>query len=148
MYSTNFLAESVAESAVIVHDVTSPKTAGSLPSGPWIEVSTPLFLARYAGSFLHSGQFGSASLRSPAISSSTNVDQMNIAALPAKYCARVVSTSWAPGTEWFRIRSPYQENESTHAELLIVTLPLSSVSSQPLPSAAASKVCSVNASPG
>src|SRR3954465_5751130 len=99
MYSTNCLAGSVAEPAVIVQEVTSPKTDGSLLDGPWMLVTTPLFLARKAGSFLHSAQVGSASLRRPAISSRTNVDQMNIAALPAKYEARVVSTSWAPGTE-------------------------------------------------
>src|SRR3954452_21461235 len=100
MYSTNFFAGSVEEPSVIVQDVTSPNTAGSSLSGPLIVVTTPVFLARKAGSFLHSGQFGSASLRSPAISSRTNVDQMNIAALPAKYDARVVSTSCAPGTEY------------------------------------------------
>src|SRR4051812_9788887 len=99
MYSTNFFAGSVADPSVIVHDVTSPKTAGCWESGPWIVVTTPVFLARNAGSCLHCGQLGSASLRRPAISSRTKVDQMNIAALPAKYDARVVSTSWAPGTE-------------------------------------------------
>src|SRR3954467_13576670 len=99
MYSTNFCAGSLFASAGIVHEVISPKVAGSEPDGPWIEVTTPLFLARNAGSCLHSGQLGKASLRSPAISSRMNVDQMIIAAWPAKYDARVVSTSCAPDTE-------------------------------------------------
>jgi hypothetical protein len=34
-----------------------------------------------------------------------NDDQITIAALPAKYVARVVSTSCAPATEWLRMRS-------------------------------------------
>src|ERR687890_244843 len=97
MYSTNS-AEGSADSAAIAHEVTSPKVAGSEPDGPWIAVTTPLFLARKPGSFLHSGQVGSASFRRPAISSRMNVDQMIIAACPAKYDARVVSTSWAPET--------------------------------------------------
>ena len=58
MYSTNSLAGSDAASAGIVHEVISPKVAGAEPDGPWMEVTTPLFLARKAGSFLHSGQFG------------------------------------------------------------------------------------------
>src|SRR5687768_4520516 len=96
-YSTKS-ADDPAESAAIAHDVTSPNVAGSDPEGPWIAVTTPLFLARKPGSFLHSGQVGRASLRRPAISSRMNVDQMIIAACPAKYDARVVSTSWAPET--------------------------------------------------
>ena len=99
MYSTNCWDGSLAASAVIVHDVTSPNVAGSEPDGPWIEVTTPLFLARKAGSFLHSGQVGRASFRRPAISSRMKLDQMIIAACPAKYDARVVSTSCAPVTE-------------------------------------------------
>src|SRR3954466_9229993 len=101
MYSTNFLAESVEAFAEISQDVTSPKTAGSEPDGPWMAVTTPLFFARNAGSFLHSGQVGSASLRRPASSSRMKVDQMTIAALPAKYWARVVSTSCSPSGEYF-----------------------------------------------
>src|SRR5829696_9032481 len=97
MYSTRSPAVS-ADSAVMLHEVTSPKVAGSEPEGPWIAVTTPLFLARKPGSFLHSGHVGSASFRRPAISSRMNVDQMIIAAWPAKYDARVVSTSWAPET--------------------------------------------------
>ncbi len=50
MYSTNCLAGSVAASAGIVHEVTSPNVAGSSPDGPWSAVTTPLFLARNAGS--------------------------------------------------------------------------------------------------
>ena len=80
MYSMNSLAGSVAESAVATHEVISPKTAGPSPSGPSIVVTTPVFLARYAGSSAHSGQLGNASLRRPAISSSRNVDQMIMAA--------------------------------------------------------------------
>src|SRR3954454_22189016 len=99
MYSTNFLAGSVAASAGMVHDVISPKVAGSPPDGPWSAVTTPLFLARKAGSSLHSAQVGRASFRSPAISSRVKLDQISIAAWPAKYDARVVSTSWAPETE-------------------------------------------------
>ena len=99
MYSTNCWDGSVAASAVTVHEVTSPNVAGSEPEGPWIEVTTPLFSARNAGFFLHSGHVGSASLRSPAISSRMKLDQMIIAAWPAKYDARVVSTSCAPLTE-------------------------------------------------
>src|SRR4051812_25184041 len=97
MYSTKS-DEELDESALIVHEVTSPKVAGSEADGPWIEVTTPLFSAKKAGSFLHSGQFGRASFRSPAISSRMNVDQMTIAACPAKYDARVVSTSCSPET--------------------------------------------------
>src|SRR3954454_23399221 len=99
MYSTNCLAGSVAASAVTVHEVISPKVAGSEPDGPWSEVTTPLFFARNAGSFLHSGQVGSAAFRRPAISSRMKLDQISIAAWPAKYDARVVSTSCAPFTE-------------------------------------------------
>src|SRR4051812_13703467 len=99
MYSTNCLEGSVAASAVIVQDVISPKVAGPVPDGPWIEVTTPLFLARNDGSFLHSGHVGRASFRSPAISSRMKLDQMTMAAWPAKYDARVVSTSCAPLTE-------------------------------------------------
>ena len=84
MYSTNFFAGSVADSAGIAHEVISPKIAGSEPDGPLIAVTTPLFLARNAGSASHSGQVGSASFRSPAISSRMKVDQMIIAAWPAK----------------------------------------------------------------
>src|ERR671921_2591181 len=99
MYSTNFLAESVEAFAEISQEVISPKTAGSVPDGPLMAVTTPLFFARKAGSFLHSGQVGSASFRSPASSSRMKVDQITIAALPAKYCARVVSTSCSPDGE-------------------------------------------------
>src|SRR4051794_26523339 len=133
MYFTNSSDGSVAASAVIVHDVVSPKVggsepagpcsevatplvsarnggaafapgaggrvAGSEPEGPCSEVTTPLFSARNAGSALHSGQVGRASFRSPAISSRMKLDQISIAPWPAKYAARVVSTSWAPVTE-------------------------------------------------
>src|SRR4051812_32404122 len=101
MYSMNCFDGSASASAVMVHEVISPKVAGADPEGPWIEVTAPEFLARNAGSFLHSGQLGSASFRRPAISSRMNVDQMTIAAFPAKYDARVVSTSWAPDTVQF-----------------------------------------------
>ena len=80
MYSMNCLAGSVAASAGIVHDVISPKVAGSSPDGPWIAVTTPLFLARNAGSSAHSGQVGAASFRSPASSSRMKLDQITIAA--------------------------------------------------------------------
>src|SRR5689334_16934953 len=100
MYLTYCLAASVFfPPAVIAHEVSSPKPAGSLPSGPLIAVTMPLFLARNAGSAAHCGQLGLASFRSPAISSRMNDDQTSIAALPAKYVARVESTSCAPCTE-------------------------------------------------
>src|SRR4051794_849789 len=99
MYFTNSSAESVAASAAVVHDVISPKVGGSQPDGPCSEVTTPLFSARNAGSSLHSGHVGRASFRSPAISSRMKLDQISIAPWPAKYAARVVSTSWAPATE-------------------------------------------------
>src|SRR4051794_29955556 len=99
MYFTNSSDGSVDASAVIVHEVISPKVAGSSPEGPWMDVTTPLFLARNAGSSLHSGQVGRASFRSPAISSRMKLDQMSMAPCPAKYPARVVSTSCAPLTE-------------------------------------------------
>ena len=99
MYSTNFSDGSASAPAAIVHDVISPNVGGPVPDGPWIEVTTPLFLARNAGSLLHWGQVGRASFRRPAISSRMKLDQITIAALPAKYAARVVSTSWAPVTE-------------------------------------------------
>jgi hypothetical protein len=47
-------------------------------------VTTPVFFARKVGSATHSVQVGLASLRRPAISSRRNVDQMAIAAWPAK----------------------------------------------------------------
>ena len=93
------MAGSVDASAGIVQDVTSPNVAGSEPEGPWIDVTTPLFSARKAGSSLHSGQLGRASSRRPASSSRMKLDQISIAPWPAKYAARVVSTSWAPATE-------------------------------------------------
>src|ERR671910_212962 len=52
----------------------------------------------------HSAHVGSASFRSPAISSRMNDDQTSIAAWPAKYVARVESTSWLPATEKFFAR--------------------------------------------
>src|SRR3954451_9496505 len=99
MYFTKASAGSVAASAVIVQDVISPKVEDPEPDGPWSDVTTPLFLSRNAGSVLHSGQVGRASFRRPAISSRIKLDQISIAPLPAKYAARVVSTSWAPVTE-------------------------------------------------
>src|SRR4029453_6137649 len=99
MWFTNFFAGSVAESDAIVHEVISPKVAGPEPEGPWIAVTTPLFLARNAGSDLHWGRLGAESLRTPAISVRMKLDHISIAPLPAKYAARVVSTSWAPANE-------------------------------------------------
>ena len=81
---TNFLAASVAESDGMVHEVISPNVAGPEPEGPSIEVTTPLFLARNAGSDLHWGQVGRASFRRPAISSRMKLDQISMAPLPAK----------------------------------------------------------------
>src|ERR687893_1297334 len=99
MYDTNLRAASVFwPSLVMVQLVISPNWAGC-PPGPAIAVTMPLFLARNALSDLHCGQVGAASLRRPAISSSRKDDQTIMAALPAKYVARVVSTSCAPGTE-------------------------------------------------
>src|SRR3954466_8319753 len=99
MYSTNFSAGLASAPAGIVHDVISPKVAGPVPDGPLMDVTTPLFLAKKAGSLLHWGHVGFASFRRPAISSRMKLDQITIAALPAKYAALVVSTSWAPVTE-------------------------------------------------
>ena len=62
---------------------TEPNWLGSPPepvSGP----TSPLFLARNAGSFLHSGHEGFVSARRPAMPSSRNGDQNIIAARPAK----------------------------------------------------------------
>jgi hypothetical protein len=64
--------------------VTSPNWVGSLPPGPVMAVTTPLFSARKALSSRHSAQVGRASLRRPASSSSRNDDQMIIADCPAK----------------------------------------------------------------
>src|SRR4051794_10452156 len=99
MYFTNSSDGSVAASAVIVHEGISPEGGGAGPQGARSEGTTPLFSARNAGSALHSGQVGRASFRSPAISSRMKLDQISIAPWPAKYAARVVSTSWAPVTE-------------------------------------------------
>src|SRR5690606_28905088 len=104
MYETNRLAGSVAESLMIAHETISPYWAGSLPSGPFSAVTTPVFSASHSGFSRHCSQLGSASLRSPASSSRMNDDQMVMAALPEKYVARVESTSWLPLTECFWAR--------------------------------------------
>ena len=54
------------------------------------------FSARYAMLSTHSGQAGVAASRNPAISSRMNGDHTIIEACPAKYVARVETTSWAP----------------------------------------------------
>src|SRR5688500_7220031 len=97
MNSTSCLAASVLASTEMLNVETEPNWLGSpVPdSGP----TSPLFLARKAGSFLHSGHAGLVSLRRPAMPSSRNGDQNIIAARPAKYVARVESTSWLPLTE-------------------------------------------------
>ena len=64
--------------------VTSPNWVGSLPLGPLMAVTTPLFSASQVLSSRHWGQVGRASLRSPASSSSRNDDQMIMPALPEK----------------------------------------------------------------
>ena len=84
MNSMNFSAESFGAEVVVANETISPKLDGPLPSGPWIEVTIPLFWARKLGTLRHSVQLGSASVRSPAISSRMNEDQMTMAALPAK----------------------------------------------------------------
>ena len=81
---TNCLAASASASTGMAQEVTSPNCAGSAPSGPCRPVTIPVFVARNFGSAVHSGQLGRASLRSPASSSSRNVDQTTIAAWPAK----------------------------------------------------------------
>src|ERR671914_714632 len=106
MYSMNCCDGSVAAVAVIAQEETSPNWAGSVPSGPVMAATTPVFLAKNSGSFLHSVQLGLASLRNEASSSSRKVDQIAIADCPAKYAARTVSTSWVPETEYDLIRSP------------------------------------------
>jgi hypothetical protein len=62
-------------------------------------VTMPLWSARNDGSARHWGQVGRASLLSPASSSRRNDDQMIMAALPARYAARVLVASWPPGTD-------------------------------------------------
>jgi hypothetical protein len=74
------VAASAWASAVIAQETTSPNWAPPSPSGPEMAVTTPLFLARKAGSAAHSGHVGSASARRPAISSRMNDDQTTIAA--------------------------------------------------------------------
>src|SRR3954451_5290988 len=95
MYSTKRLAAPVCAPGGISHHASSPQRGGGgrpspLPSGP----TRPLLRARNAGSLRHCGQVGRASARRPAIASSRNGDQKIIAARPAKYVLRVVSTSW------------------------------------------------------
>src|SRR5919107_249125 len=100
MYSTKRLAASVFLFAVIPQDESSPNWAGVLVPSPLDSAPTrPLLRARNAGSLRHCGQVGTASSRSPAIASRRNGDQKIIAALPAKYARRVVSTSWKPPGE-------------------------------------------------
>jgi hypothetical protein len=84
MYSMNAWESSALAPAVTVQEVISPNCAGSEESGPAIEVTTPVLAARKAGSAAHSGHDGFASSRRPASSSSTKLDQMNMAASPAK----------------------------------------------------------------
>ncbi len=83
MYSTNDFAGSAAPSST-AQELTSPYWAGSVPFGPLIAVTNPLFFASQAGSDWHCGQVGRASARSPASSSRMNGDQISMAALPAK----------------------------------------------------------------
>src|SRR5215207_2137845 len=99
------LAASVLASLVIAKQVSSPNWEDWVPSGPLMAVTMPLFLARNDGSRWHWGQVGRASLLSPASSSRRNDDQMTMAALPARYAARVVSASWPPWTDAAWIRS-------------------------------------------
>ena len=53
MYSTNCLAGSVLPSLMMAKLVTSPNWVGSLPLGPVMAVTTPLFSARKALSSRH-----------------------------------------------------------------------------------------------
>src|SRR5688572_5271809 len=94
MNSASFCASSVGASTPMLIVETTPNWLGS--PEPEIGPTRPLFLARNAGSFLHSLQDGLVSSRSPAIPSSRNGDQNIIAARPAKYVPRVDSTSCAP----------------------------------------------------
>ncbi len=57
MYSTNDFAGSAAPSSTD-QELTSPYWAGSVPFGPLIAVTKPLFLASHAGSDWHCGQVG------------------------------------------------------------------------------------------
>ena len=83
MYSTNCWEAATSASAPMTNATSSPNWVG-LPAGPPTAVTIPLLFARNMGSAVHSSQVGSASLRSPASSSSRNEDQMIIAASPAK----------------------------------------------------------------
>src|SRR5919198_1651411 len=101
MYSTELRAASASAPTVMPHDESSPNWAAGLglrspsASGP----TSPLFRARNAGSARHWGHVGTASARRPAIASSRNGDQKIIAARPAKYVLRVLSTSCGPPGE-------------------------------------------------
>src|ERR671917_1145946 len=111
MNSTSFWASSVGASTVMLKVETTPNWLGA-PSAPVRGPIRPLFLARNAGSFLHSLHDGFVSLRRPAMPSSRKGDQNIIAARPAKYVPRVESTSWAPSTEYLDAMSPYQRSAS------------------------------------
>ena len=65
-------------------ETISPNATGAVPLGPCSVVTMPVFSASHLGSSLHWSQVGSASLRSPASSSSRKEDQIIIAASPAK----------------------------------------------------------------
>ena len=84
-------ADSVSAPVPMPKYDTWPYCAGSVPSALSAGTNPELF-ARNSGSSPHSSHVGSASLRSPASSSRMNGDQISIAASPAKYVARVVST--------------------------------------------------------
>jgi hypothetical protein len=99
------LAASGLAFLVMAKQVSSPNWEGWLPSGPVMAVTMPLALARNDGSRWHWGQVGRASLLRPANSSRTNDDQMTMAALPARYAARVLIASWPPWTDPLRMRS-------------------------------------------
>ncbi len=108
----------------------------------------PVFRASHVGSFSHCLQVGSASLRRPPISSSRKVDQIVIAACPAKYVARVESTVWVPCGESFWASVPYSAKVWRQAGLSSATAPPCSTIWQLLPSANDSKVCWVKGSEG
>src|SRR5512132_1500108 len=99
------LAASGLAPLVMTNEVSSPNWEGWAPYGPVMAVTMPLWSARNDGSLWHWGQVGWASLLSPASSSSRNDDQMTMAALPARYAARVLVASWGPPTDASWIRS-------------------------------------------
>src|SRR5215217_3788543 len=126
--------------------VSSPNWEGWLPSGPVMAVTMPLWSDKNDGSRRHCGQVGRASWLSPASSSSRNDDQMTMAALPARYAARVLMWSWLPWTDPAWIRSTWNWKVSTQGLLVKVMAPAWLVSWQPLATARYSKVCWVKES--